>query len=77
MPDPGDMPERLGLVHQQLLARMIHTVTSCWDSKKIVPGEGGGESVEKTTHSRQVLKYPLAQNVSSPNVERASKSWFC
>ncbi|AFU20686.1 hypothetical protein SEA_CHUPACABRA_60 [Mycobacterium phage Chupacabra] len=73
---PNAMPRKANPLHQKLLGALIETKPSSWTHKRLVKGDDGKESVVETKVTRQGLRYPLAQNVSDHNIERAAKAWI-
>jgi hypothetical protein len=70
---PNAMPRKANPLRQQALADLIETVPVSWTRKRIDPKT---DDVVKTKVTHQGLRYPLAQNVSQVNVERAAKGWI-
>lgn len=69
MPKPGP---RTSVVHQRLLAGLIETNEVSWSRKR---WDDEAKDVVTSKVSHDLLRYPLAQNVSNTNVERAAKRW--
>lgn len=68
-PKPGP---RTNVLHQRLLAGLIETQPvsrsyKVWNDEK--------KDVEVVKDTFDGLRYPLAQNVSALNIERAAKGW--
>lgn len=67
---------KLNLVHQQVLAGLTATRPTAWDHKVIVPATSTEkEKVDKVKVVGTEVRYPLAQNVSEENIERAAVRW--
>ena len=73
MPKPQP---KANLIRQQLLAGLIETKPVSWDRKTLSKDKDGKEVPNTTKVTRQGLRFPLAQNVSSDNVEAAAKRWL-
>lgn len=76
MTTPNAMPRKVG-IHQLMLARMIETRPFSWVHKVIDPESPDPRkpNVLKTKVASYELASPLAQNISTLNVERAAKRW--
>lgn len=72
MPKPQP---KANLIHQQLLSGLIATKAVSWDRKTLSKDKDGKEVVNTTKVTRQGLRFPLAQNVSEFNVNRAARAW--
>lgn len=70
---PNQMPSKPSNLRQQLLAGLIETKPTSWSRK-----EWDDEKKEERTVAvtRDSLKFPLAQNVSSANVDALAKRWI-
>lgn len=73
MPKPIKKANR---IHQQLLGGLIETKPTSWERKTLAKDAEGKEIVNTTKVTKQTLRFPLAQNVSEDNVERASRRWL-
>lgn len=62
-------------VHQQMLAGLIETKPVSYTKKTLGRDREGKEIVVNQTVTYESLRYPLAQNVSDENVERAARRW--
>jgi hypothetical protein len=69
MPKKNPSPVSLALV-----GGLVETKAISWDRKTIKYDENGKEVILSTRTSFEGLRYPLAQNVSELNVERASRA---
>lgn len=67
--------KKANLVHQTILGGLIETKPTSWERKTLGKDDAGKEIVNTTKVPRQGLRFPLAQNVSELNVERASKAF--
>ena len=76
MATPNQMPKRPNKLRQQLLAGLIETKPSSWNRKVLTKDEDSKELVETTKVSYDALRFPLAQNISERNVERAARRWI-
>ena len=77
MPTPNQMPTKANPLHQQLLAGLIETKPVSWEHKKLEDhSDDKNNNVLVTKHVRPGLRYPLAQNVSELNVNRAAKGFI-
>lgn len=76
MATPNQMPKRPNALRQQLLAGLIETKPSSWKAKTLSKDDDGNEIVETTTITSQVLRHPLAHNMSEASVEALSKRWI-
>lgn len=74
---PNLMPKRVNRIHELLLAKMIETKPVSWMLKTIDPESKDPRKPEviKTRVAGHELASPLAQNISTLNVERAAKRW--
>lgn len=70
------MPKRPNRVRQQLLAGLIETKPSSWNRKVLSKDEDGKEQIDTVKVSHDALRFPLAQNISERNVERAARRWL-
>jgi len=66
------MPKR-SKMRQQLLGSLIETKPTSWDRKVLSKNAEGKEVVQTVKVTHTALRYPLAQNVSELNVNRAAK----
>ena len=73
MPKPQPKANKL---HQQILAGLIEVTPASWQQKSLSKDESGKEVVVTSKVTHRVLRYPLAQNVSSLSVERAARKWI-
>ncbi|AFF28359.1 hypothetical protein FDI09_gp35 [Mycobacterium phage Twister] len=73
---PNVMPRKVDPLRQSLLGSLIETKPVSWTQKSVAKGPDGKEVVTERKRTRQGLRYPLAQNVSNDNVERAAKRWI-
>ncbi|AFQ97369.1 hypothetical protein FGG47_gp33 [Mycobacterium phage Rebeuca] len=73
---PSAMPRKVNPLRQKLLGSLIETKPVSWTQKTVAKGPDGKEVVTEHKRTRQGLRYPLAQNVSNDNVERAAKRWI-
>lgn len=62
-------------LRQKLLGGLIETQKSTTTVKTFVKDEDGKEQEVSTSTTRDVLRYPLAQNVSELNVNRLAGRW--
>lgn len=62
-------------VHQQALSALIETKPLSYTKKTLGKDVDGKEIVVNQTVTYESLRYPLAQNVSDENVERAARRW--
>ena len=76
MPTPNQMPTKANTLHQQILAGLIETKPVPWVKKTLSKDDDGKETVESTKVTHQGLRFPLAQNVSDLNVNRAAKGFI-
>ncbi|MCA2331871.1 hypothetical protein JF714_15620 [Mycobacterium avium] len=68
---------KANLTHQQLLSGLLETKPTSWIRKHLAKGEKPGETVVvQTKVTGTALRYPLAQNVSNLNVDRAARRWI-
>lgn len=75
---PNSMPKKsVSKIHELLLAKMIETRPFSWVHKVIDPEspEDRKPNVLKTKVAGYELASPLAQNISTLNVELAAKRW--
>lgn len=70
------MPKKQNKIQQQALLGLISLAPASWTRKTLHKDEDGKEIVKNDQITRSVLRYPLAQNVSEENVERAAKRWM-
>lgn len=73
---PNAMPRKANKLHQQLLASLIETKPVKSTFKSLSQDENGKEVVNTAVQVSPGLRFPLAQNVSSLNVNRAAKEWI-
>ena len=72
MPKPEAHPHPL---RQKLLGGLIETQKSTTTVKTLVKDKDVKEDVETISTTRDVLRFPLAQNVSEQNVNRLAGRW--
>lgn len=65
--------KKANLIHQQILGGLIETKPASWECKTLGRDEDGKEILRTTKQVHESLRYPLAQNVSHENVERAAR----
>ncbi|MDV6975302.1 hypothetical protein [Mycobacterium intracellulare] len=70
---PNAMPRKANPIHQQLLSGLLETKPVSWVRKRIDPETNG---VVQTKVTGTALRFPLAQNMSNLNVDRAAKRWM-
>lgn len=70
------MPKSNNKIGSQIVDGLIHVTPSTWKKKVLKKDESGKETVETVQVTNNALRYPLAQNVSDENVERAAKRWM-
>lgn len=73
---PNEMPNKNKAVQVRLLAGLTETQASSWDRKNLSRDKEGKEVLDTVKVTHTVVRYPLAQNVSEDNVERAAKRWL-
>jgi hypothetical protein len=73
MPKPT---QKANLLHQQILAGLIETTPVSLTHKVLERDADGKEVVVQTKRTRLGLRFPLAQNVSGFNVDRAAQRWI-
>lgn len=76
MTTPNQMPDKRDNTGRRIVGDLIQTVPASWTRKTLRKDEEGKEKVESVTVNYQALRYPLAQNVSEENVERAAWRWL-
>ncbi|AEL17896.1 hypothetical protein TRIXIE_64 [Mycobacterium phage Trixie] len=76
MATPNQMPKRTNPIHQQILSGLLATKPVTSTFKKIVRGADGKDQVVERKVTRQGIRFPLAQNVSEANIDRAAKRWL-
>lgn len=76
MTTPNLMPRKTNPIHQQALAGLVATKPVTTTFKKLRKGADGKDTVIETKQTRQGLRFPLAQNVTEENVDRAAKRWI-
>lgn len=62
-------------LHQQLLGTLIETKPVSYTKKTLGKDKDGKEVVLNTQVTHDVLRFPLAQNISEQSVERAAQRW--
>ena len=70
MTTPNAMPRNNNQIKQAVLSGLIATKPATW-KKKVWNDET--KSVDEVKVSHEALRFPLAQNVSELNVERAAR----
>lgn len=73
MNTPNAMPKKSSVIGQQIVSALLATKPASWVHKTLVKDADGKEAVVKHTVAGQELKFPLAQNVTDLNVERAAR----
>lgn len=76
MKTPNEMPKKANLLKQRLIHSLVETAPSVWKIRSIAKAEDGTEEVVESSKTRNVLKFPLAHNVSDLNVERAARRFL-
>jgi hypothetical protein len=72
------MPKPTAVLHpqrQKLLGALIETQKSTTTVKVLVKDENGKEDVKSISTTRDILRWPLAQNVSEQSVEALAGRW--
>lgn len=62
-------------IHQQVLGALIETKQVTWQRKTLGKNGDGKEVVNTAQVANEVLRFPLAQNVSDENIERMARRW--
>ena len=76
-PLPSAMPRNNSHLHQQVLAGIIKTKPASWTRKVLSKDADGKEVVNTVAVTYEgALQFPLAQNISEENVERAARRWM-
>ena len=76
-PLPSAMPRNNSHLHQQVLAGIIKTKPASWTRKVLAKDADGKEVVNTVSVTYEdALQFPLAQNISEENVERAARRWM-
>lgn len=70
------MPRKTNPLHQQILGGLLATKPVTTTVKSLVKDDAGKEQVVSTKQTRQGLRFPLAQNVSEVNIDRAARRWM-
>jgi hypothetical protein len=77
MTTPNQMPQKSNKVRQQVLSNLIETKASTHTETKWRTNPDTDELEEvKVKRTRQVLRFPLAQNMSEESVEALAKRWI-
>lgn len=76
MSTPNQMPKKQNKLKVQVIDGLISVSPSTWTRKVLGKDGDGKETVENERVVRDVLRFPLAQNVSNDNVERAASRWL-
>lgn len=76
MATPNQMPKKPNKLREQMLSHLIETKPSGWTQKILAKDDDGKEIVNGVIHDHRQLKWPLAENVSDFNVDRAAKRWL-
>jgi hypothetical protein len=66
----------LNPIRQTVVSGLIATQKSTTTVKVLITDENGKEDVQNISTTRDVLRYPLAQNVSEQNVNRLAERWL-
>lgn len=76
MTTPNKMPKNKNKIRQEILSGLIATHPTSWN-RKVWSKDEEGDLVESTVKvPRQSLRFPLAQNVSSANVDALAAKWL-
>lgn len=76
MATPNEMPKRPNKIRQQVLAGLVENQTVTRTRHVFVKDEDG-ELVEGTKkETRDVLRFPFAQNMSDESVNRLAGRWL-
>lgn len=73
MTTPNQMPKKPNKTKMHVLSGLISLSTSDWERKSLARDDQGKEAVQTTRVTRNILRYPLAQNVSEQSVESLAK----
>lgn len=73
---PNHMPKSNNRIRTQIVDGLITTAPSTWKKKSLAKDKDGKEKVETTHVTNEVLRFPLAQNVSDDSVERLARKWL-
>lgn len=73
---PNEMPKKQDKLKLQIVQGLLAVTPSSWSLKTLSKTEEGKEVVETTKVAFNALRYPLAENVSHDNVERAARRWL-
>ncbi|AVR76922.1 hypothetical protein SEA_GREEDYLAWYER_63 [Mycobacterium phage GreedyLawyer] len=76
MATPNQMPKRTNPMHQQILSGLLANKPVTRSHKFLAKGADGKEIVLETKVKRQVLRFPLAENISEDNIDRAARAWL-
>ncbi|UJD20901.1 hypothetical protein SEA_ZIMMER_63 [Mycobacterium phage Zimmer] len=76
MATPNAMPKRTNPIHQQILSALLATKPVKRTHKRFIRDADGKEHEVFETSTVNVLRSPLAANVSDENIERAARRWI-
>ncbi|BBC53861.1 hypotheical protein [Mycobacterium phage PP] len=75
-PLPSAMPRKANPLHQQILGALLETKKVSRKHKSLQEIPNDKPIIVETTVTGETLRFPLAQNVSGLNVDRAAKRWL-
>ncbi|AUV62021.1 hypothetical protein KIV63_gp23 [Mycobacterium phage SWU2] len=73
---PNAMPRKANPIRQQVLSALIETKAVTTTFKRDTTPHEKKPTIEERKVTRLRLRFPLAQNVSDLNVDRAAKAWI-
>ncbi|QBJ04867.1 hypothetical protein SEA_ELEPHANTOON_66 [Mycobacterium phage Elephantoon] len=76
MATPNAMPKKANPLHQQILSGLLANKPATTTIKTLSKDKQGKEVVVETKVTRQVVRHPLAQNVSEENIDRMAARWL-